>query len=161
MGAAGWAAAPRRYTTSSESDGAADWAIAVDRAAKTRQDVAKRADKALLRSHYIHFGTSSAGRAGLFDLLEVDAPEILLAQVREPHRSVGRADRIPASPRELPDHRVGRGVDLRNRHLEHRGPHVALAEPQFAAAAGNARFDIGRQFPRLGIDARHRAVALI
>src|SRR5206468_7299011 len=131
---------------------------------KTRHNVAnRRADTAQTYQHYIlpalFFTPPEFPRAS--QTLQIDPPDIPLPQIGEPQAPVPDPHRIAARAYPLLDHRIAHGVDLGQRNLEDGRPHVAIAERQFAARAGEADFDIRHQLARLHIDARHGTVALI
>lgn len=59
----------------------------------------------------------------------------MLAQIRKPHRSVGRAHRIAAGAHPLPHYLVRRRVDFGQGTLRDGGPDAAFAECQLAAGS--------------------------
>src|SRR5690348_8475561 len=98
------AASVRRCTTSSEPD----WHSTT--AGLSRQNAASsRANMAQSHWHYTETGLR---------LLRVEAPDIALAQVREPHRPVPHPHRIASRTHPLLHHLVLLRVDFRKRNLE-------------------------------------------
>src|SRR5688572_11943006 len=104
---------------------------------------------------------SSSNSGVMSGLPGIQAPDVLLPQVREPDRAVADADGVPARTEPLLDHLVVPRIDLRQRDLEDRDPHIAGAVGDLATATRGPDDDIRDQLPALHVHARDRAVALV
>src|ERR1051326_8856069 len=94
-------------------------------------------------------------------LLRANSPDVLLSEVRQPHRPVADAYRIAAWAEPLFDHLVRCGIDFRKRDLKHRRPNMSGAERDLAAGARHAHGNVRDQFCGPGVDARYGPVALV
>src|ERR1700730_12997600 len=92
------------------------------------------------------------------DALGVDAPDVLLFQIRQPEGAKTRADGVATLAGELLDYFVACGIDARDRELEAGHPDRTFTGRNVAAISRDSHFDRRGDFVGLRIDARDAAV---
>src|SRR5262245_6732985 len=90
-----------------------------------------------------------------------DAPDLFQKEAAEPGSVMTDAQGISPFAYELRAHRVGGGIDLREWHIDRRGPDEAVPHRKVPALPFEADVDGGNDAVRPRVDAGHRSIALI
>src|SRR5262249_50389539 len=92
---------------------------------------------------------------------QINAPDVLLSQIGQPHRAESYTDGIAARAGPLASHLIGGGIDFGKRDLEDSNPNVTLAESDLAPGSGDADLDGRDHLAGFSIHTGDRAIALV